>query len=309
MAMKILITEPEYFGAEAREILAKQGRVVAKRLTRDALEKRIPEFDAIIVRIETRLDSELLSKAKRLKVIGSTTTGMDHIDESYAKSHGISIINLHGTHTIPTAEHALALMLSLSRKIPWAHAALSRGEWKRYKYIGMQLNGRTLGVIGLGRIGKQVAEYAKALGMHIIAYDPYVKSEEIKMVSLDTILKEADVITIHSALLDETRGMIGAKEFAMMKKNAILVNTARGEIIDQHALADALSKGIIAGAAVDVFPKEPMEESNVLRAYAKKHKNLIITPHISASTDTAVMSAGIEIATKVAEALKSYNKS
>lgn len=304
--VKILITEPEYFGAEARKILSRHGTVVAKRLTREELEKRIPEFDAIVVRIETNLDSKILSKAKRLRVIGSATTGLNHIDLRYVKEHGITLINLHGTHTVPTAEHTLALMLSLCRKIPWAHVALSNGEWKRYRFIGMQLSGRTLGIIGLGRIGSQVAVYAKALGMQVIAYDPYAKPREIKLVSLKALLKEADVVTIHAALTDETMGMVSTRELHAMKKNALLINTARGEIVDQRALLKALGRGIIAGAAEDVFPTEPMEDKDALQAYARSHKNLIITPHIAASADTAVYLAGIEIATKVSEALRLY---
>lgn len=308
--MRILVTEPEYFDDEAMKVLSRSGTVVAKRLTYNELSNKISEFDAILVRIETRLDRAMLRKAKKLRVIGSATTGLNHIDVKYALEHGIKIISLHGTHTVPTAEHALALMLSLCRKIPWAHAALLRGEWKRYRFIGTQLSGKTLGIIGFGRIGSQVAKYAESLGMHVIFYDPYVKPRQgkIRSVPLRKLLAESDIITIHAELTKETRNMIGAAEFRAMKRSAFLVNTARGEIVDQQALIRALQKREIAGAAEDVFPKEPMEGRSRLRAYARTHGNLIITPHISASADDAVHAAGVEIAEKVCKALPLPNK-
>ncbi len=300
--IKILITEPEYFDKDARSILSKRGKVIVKHLSRNELTKQIPEIDAILVRIETHLDRTMLGKAKRLRVIGSATTGLNHIDVSYARSRKIRIFNLHGTHTIPTAEHTFALILSLCRKIPWAYAALARGEWKRYRFIGTELKGRTLGIIGYGRIGSRVAVYAKAFGMKVIAYDPYVDTKEVSMVSLHTLLRNSDIVTVHATLTEQTENMIGSREFGMMKKSAFFLNTARGEIVDQHALLDALKRHRIAGAAEDVFPKEPLGSSPIER-YARKANNLIITPHIAASTDIAVHEAGIEIAKEVADAL------
>ena len=308
--MKILVTEPEYFDDKAIRMLSRQGTVVAKRLTYKELSNIISEVDAILVRIETYLDRAMLRRAKKLRVIGSATTGLNHIDVKYALEHGIEVISLHGTHTVPTAEHTLALMLSLCRKIPWAHAALLRGEWQRYRFIGTQLSGKTLGIIGFGRIGSQVAKYAESLGMHVIFYDPYVKPKSGKAISvpLRRLLAGSDIITIHAALTKETRNMISAAEFRAMKRSALLVNTARGEIVDQEALISALANHKIAGAAEDVFPKEPMEGRGRLQAYAKTHGNLIITPHISASADDAVHAAGVEIAGKVCKVLSHQKK-
>ncbi len=308
MMNRILVTEPEYFDREAISILSKSGQVIARRLDRRELARIIPKIDAIVVRVETHLDSELLRKAKKLKVIGSATTGLNHIDMGHAKRLGIRVVNLHGTHTEATAEFTIALLLALTRKIPWAYSSLDRGEWKRYRFIGTDLYGKTLGILGLGRIGKRVARYAKAFGMEVIAYDPYVSSRSVKMVnSLGALLGRSDVITIHTMLTEETREMTSGKEFRLMKRRPFLINTARGDIVDQDALLAALRSGRIRGAAEDVFPNEPIaDKRDRLLAYARNNQNLIVTPHLGASTREAVHSAGIEIARKVSDALKTW---
>lgn len=296
----ILVTEPEYFAGKAMKILKSAGKVTAVRVNRKRLEKIIGNFDVIVVRIETHLDKELLSMAKKLKLIGSTTTGLDHIDAEYAKAHGIEIVYLHGEHTTPTAEHTFALILSLSRKIPWAYDSLRQANWKRYNFIGIQLEGRVLGVIGFGRIGIRVSEYAKAFGMRVIAFDPYAKPGPVKLVSLPELLKKADIVTVHAVLTKQTRKMISYRQFGMMKRNALVINTARADIVDNKALLQALSKGIIYGAALDVFHREPLEDkTDPIIKYAKANHNLIITPHIGASTYDAVEKAGVEIATEI----------
>ncbi len=303
--MKILITEPEYFDSDAACILKSAGKVTAKRLTGAELESAIKNFDVVVVRVETHLDRRVLSRAKRLKIIGSATTGLNHIDTAYARRAGIKVISLHGTHTVPTAEHTFALMLSLARKIPWAFESLERGSWHRYRFIGEQLQGKTLGVIGLGRIGMQVARYARAFGMTVVYFDPYVDFRGFRRVSLNNLLASSDIVTIHAMLTNETRRMIGYRELKRMKKSALLINTARGEIADDNSLIRALKGGIIAGAALDVFPDEPVPDARYpIIAYARRSRNLIVTPHIAASTKEAVHEAGLEIARKVAREIR-----
>jgi D-3-phosphoglycerate dehydrogenase len=298
--LKILILEPEYFDSYAVKALESVGKVTAKRMDRKELMASIGEFDILVVRIETRLDAFMLSKAKKLKLIGSATTSLNHIDLGYAKDHGIKVLNLHGTHTIPTAEHALSLTLSLARNIPWAYESIREGKWERHKFIGIGLDGKTIGIVGLGRIGKRVATYAKSLGMNVIYYDPYVNSRIAQKTSLNSLLKKSDIISIHAALTDETLMMIGKKEFSNMKENALVINTARGLIIDNDALIKALKSKSIAGAAIDVFPNEPVSHmEKELLDYSKSAANLLLTPHLGASTREALHAAGMDIAKQI----------
>lgn len=303
---KILVLEPEYFDKEVIKLLGKVGKVNVKRLTRRQLEAEIVDTDVLVVRIEDHIDKNILSRAKKLKVIGSATTGLDHIDVKYAKSKGIEIISLHGTHTVPAAEHTLALMLSLARKIPWAHRSMSHGHWRRHRFIGMQMEGKTLGIVGLGRIGSRVAGYANALGMHVLYDDPSTPSSKLgTKVSLEKLLKNSDIVSLNDSLTNTSLHEIGYREFKMMKKSALLVNTARAEVIDHGALLKALENGVISGAAVDVFPKEPLHDKNApIVKYARTHSNLILTPHIAATTVDAVHEAGMEIAKGIAKYLK-----
>ena len=299
---RILVTEPEYFDEDAIKELKKSGELIIKRLSRKQLEKIIPSIDVLVVRIETKVDKALLRKAKRLKVIGSATTGLDHIDMDLAKRMGIKVISLHGIHTIPTAEHTMALMISLCRNIPWAHASLSKGVWQRYRFIGNELDGKTLGIIGLGRIGKQVAKYATGLGMNVIYYDPYVSGNSIahKLSSLQKLLGAADIVSVHASLTKETEDLIGAKELRQMKKSSLLINTARGRIVNYTALLEALGKHKISGAAIDVFPNEPLANpKDQVIAYARAHQNLLVTPHLGGSTREAIHRAGLEVSTKI----------
>ncbi len=302
---EILVTEPEYLDNDAIEALEKIGHVTAKRMPRAELERIIPQIDVLFIRVDTKVDAALMEKAKNLKIVGSVTTGLNHVDLDYAAKHGIKVVNLHGTHTISTAQHAFALLLSLCRNIPWAYDNLRAGRWERYKFIGTELEGKTLGIIGVGRIGSQVATYAKTFGMKTVAYDPYAKPGEVPLVgSVDELLKQADVVTIHAMLTNETRGLIGAKQLAEMKKGALLINTARAEIVDQAALLQALDSGQLGGAAFDVFIKEPVEsKEDPMVKYAIDHKNLIITPHIGASTKEAAHAACLEIAGSIEKEL------
>ncbi len=301
----ILITEPEYFDWEAIEILKSVGSVTTKRLTKQELTKEIENIDVLVCRIETQVDKTVLDAAKKLKIIGSATTGLNHIDVEYAKQKGVKIINLSGTHTTSTAEYTFSLILTLAKRIPWAFESLRNGKWERHKFFGHTLHGKTLGIIGYGKIGRQVAEFAKAFGMNIIAFDPYVKSADIRLVSLEDLLKESDVVTIHAMLTKETENLIGEEQFKLMKKDAILVNAARGQIVNSAALINALKNGLILGAAQDVFTEEPLPPTDQLIKYAKDHNNLLITPHIAATTYEASHEAGLEIATRITQELKS----
>lgn len=295
---KVLVTEPEYFGEDSIKILKKIGRVRAERLTPKQLSQEIRDIDVLIVRIETHLDKTLLGKAKKLKVIGSATTGLDHIDVECAKKLGIEVINLHGTHTVSTAEHTFALMLSLARKIPWAFESIKEGKWQRYKFFGTQLEGKTLGIVGLGRIGSKVASYASSFGMRVVAYDPYVSSPNVRMVSLNELLKSSDVITVNALLTKETENLISYNQFKLAKKGALMINTSRGRIVNEKALLASLKSKRLGGAALDVYDEEP-RVSSIMLAYAVKNENLLLTPHLGASTNEAIRMAGVEIATNV----------
>jgi D-3-phosphoglycerate dehydrogenase len=304
--LHILVNNPEYFDEEAMKILNSIGNVTAKNMTNKELLKKINLFDILVIRVDTKLTKEILDKATNLKLIGSATTGLNHIDINYAKKKKIKILNLHGTHTLPTAQHTIALMLSLSRNIPWAFESLKNGKWERYRFIGTQLDEKTLGIIGLGRIGSQVAKYAKAFGMNVIAYDPFIKkNKSVSLVSLNTLLKTSDIISLHPMLTESSRNMLQLKQLKLMKRTAFLINTSRGEVINSKDLLVALKKHVISGAALDVFPEEPfLKKGNRFVSYAQKNKNLIITPHIGASTKEAVHMAGFEIAMKIKKELK-----
>ncbi|MDE1865368.1 MAG: hydroxyacid dehydrogenase [Candidatus Micrarchaeota archaeon] len=300
----ILIANPEYFDEQAVKILKSAGDVTARTMSRSELERSIHKFDAIVLRVDTKLDRKLLSRAKRLKVIGSATTGLGHIDTEYAAKHGIKIIGLHGAHTTSTAEHTMALMLSLARKVPWAFESMKQGRWKRAMFIGAQLEGRTLGIIGVGRIGSRVAEHARGFGMKVMGYDPYASPKGVRMVNLERLLKDSDIVTLHPVLTGETRHMISLRQLRMMKRTALLVNTSRGEVVNSRDLIHALKSGIIAGAALDVFPEEPLTGiGNMFAREARRLDTLIITPHLGASTREAIHRAGAEIAAKVGKAL------
>ncbi len=306
--MNILVASPEYFPEEILAELKKFANVEPKKLSREELLNEIEKYDAVLTRVDVKFDREILEKATKLKVIGSATTGLDHIDAAYANSKGIKIINLSGAHTVPTAEYTFSLILSLARKIPWAFDSLKSGKWERHKFFGMEFEGRTLGVVGFGKIGSRIARYAKSFGMNIIVYDPYINkdlADEVgaKVTTLDDVLKNSDIITIHAFLSPETKKMINSDAFSKMKSTALIINVARGEIIDEDSLIEALSERKIAGAALDVYPEEPLPKNSKLIEYANSRDNLLITPHIAASTRDSVYEAAEEIVQKVKEFL------
>jgi len=300
--MKILITAPKYFDNEVVNIFKQIGEVTIK----EDLDN-IAEYDVIVIRVNTKVDKNFLDKAMNLKVIGSATIGLDHIDVDYAKEKAIEIISLQGANTSPTAEHVFALLLSLVRKVNSAQISLINGGWNREMFFGTQLEGKKLGIVGYGRIGQHVGKIAKGFGMELLAYDPYLpddKFSDAKKMELDELLQEADFVTLHMFLSDETSGMFNINKFKLMKKESFLINCSRGAVINDNDLVKALKQKIISGAGLDVFCEEPLPEDNILFKYAKKHDNLILTPHLGALTKEAVHEAGVSIAEKIKKFLE-----
>ncbi len=270
---------------------------------RPALLAELHDADAILVRSATKVDAEVIAAAPVLKVIARAGVGLDNIDVKAATAAGVMVVNAPTSNIISAAELTVGHILSLARHIPAAHAALAQGEWKRSAYTGVELYEKTVGIIGLGRIGALIAARLQAFGTEVIAYDPYITAARaqqlgVQTVSLDELLERSDFITIHMPKTPETTGMIGAEQLARMKRTAYVVNVARGGLIDEDALHDALVNHTIAGAAVDVFVSEPPHESPLLGL-----PNIVVTPHLGASTDEAQEKAGVSVAKSVRLAL------
>ncbi|MBA5941807.1 MAG: phosphoglycerate dehydrogenase [Methanophagales archaeon] len=277
-------------------------------LSKADLKERIADYDAIAIRSGTRLTTEIIEAGStgRLKVIGRAGVGLDNIAVETATDKGILVVNAPDANTISVAEHTIALLLSLSRKIPAANLSLKSGDWNRKEYKGVEVNGKVLCIIGLGRVGSEVAKRAKGLGMKIIAYDPFISVDKAKelgitLASLNKSIQAADFITIHTPLTKDTLNLISTKEFAMMKDGVRLINCARGGIVDEKALKDAIKGGKVAGAALDVFVHEPPlpEERDLLEL-----AEVIVTPHLGAYTTEAQDAAGVEIADDLIAALQ-----
>ena len=299
--MKILITDG--LEAEAIASLRKAHQVEVAELDAKALLEQIPAYQGLIVRGRTKVTKEVLAKAASLKVVGRAGVGVDNIDVAEATGRKILVVNAPTASTVSVAELALGHMVSWSRFLPQADKSIKEGRWEKKSFEGHEIYGKTLGLIGSGRIGAEVAKRAQAFGMTVIAFDPYLPPEVAQKISValmekEAVLRASDFLSIHAALTPETRGMIGAKELAMMKKTAVLVNCARGEIVQETALADALKNGTIAGAALDVFEKEPPAGSPLLSA-----PHVVFTPHLGASTHEAQTRAGAIIADQVMKAL------
>ncbi|MFZ0627236.1 MAG: hydroxyacid dehydrogenase [Acidimicrobiia bacterium] len=258
----------------------------------------------LIVRSATKVDARMIAGAPELRVIGRAGVGVDNIDLSAATERGIAVMNAPGGNTVSAAELTLALLLSVARRVPEADRSIRAGKWERSRFQGVELRGRTLGVIGAGRIGGAVAERCRAFGMKVIAYDPYLQpgdSRDLRVgfVGLDELLATADVISLHVPLTEETKGLIGAVAISKMKKRAFVLNASRGGVVDEGALAVALTEGKIAGAALDVYESEPLSaESPLLQA-----PNLVLTPHLGASTKEAQVQVALEVATSIRSAL------
>jgi D-3-phosphoglycerate dehydrogenase len=263
----------------------------------------IGSFDAVVVRSATKLDAALLEHAERLKVIGRAGVGVDNVDVDAATRRGIVVANAAESTVVSAAEHAIALLLALARNVPQAHATLKAGTWDRRRFVGVELHGKTLGVVGFGRIGHQVARRALGLGMRVIGYDPFVTPERFRELgveptsSLEDLYGEADVITLHVPLSDRTRGLLDADAFSRMRDGVRIVNAARGGLVDEQALADAIASGKVAGAALDVFSDEPYSGPLL------DLEQVVVTPHLAGSTAEAQDRAGVVIAEQVAAAL------
>ncbi|HZQ90125.1 MAG TPA: phosphoglycerate dehydrogenase [Gaiellaceae bacterium] len=268
------------------------------------LEDIVHRYDAIVVRSATKLTADVIERATNLKVIGRAGVGVDNVDVEAATRRGIVVANAPESTVVSAAEHTIGLLVALARNIPQAHAALKQARWERKAYGGIELAGKTLGVLGFGRIGQQVARRALGLGMHVVAYDPYVATErfrELGVERLETtgeVYDVAEFVTLHLPLTDETRKSIDAQAFARMRDGVRLVNAARGQLLDEAALLDALQSGKVAGAALDVFSSEPYSGPLL------ELDNVVVTPHLAASTDEAQDRAGVIVAEQVAAALE-----
>ncbi|MBU3933993.1 MAG: phosphoglycerate dehydrogenase [Candidatus Omnitrophica bacterium] len=302
--MKVLVSDK--LAPEGLAILKKEKAVqvdVKTGLTPGELKKIIRDYDGLIVRSGTKVTKEIIAAAKRLKIIGRAGAGLDNVDVEAASRKGIVVMNAPGANTISTAEHTMSMILALSRNIPQAYLSLKNELWERKKFMGVEIYGKILGIIGLGRIGVEVAKRAMSFGMKVVAHDPYLSLDKVKMlkiesVSLKELFKRADYISVHTPLTEETRHLISDKEIALMKKGVRLINCARGGIIDERALIKGLKSGRIAGCALDVFEKEPPLGSPLL-----KLDNVVTTPHLGASTEEAQVNVAIDIARQMGNGL------
>jgi len=268
------------------------------------LERRIGGYEGILIRSATKMTAELIEKAERLQVIGRAGVGVDNVDVQAATKRGIVVANAPQSNVVTAAEHTMALLLALARNVPQAHASLIEGKWDRSKYSGVELYEKTLGILGFGRIGQLVAQRARGFGMRVLAFDPFVSAERYRELGVDKaahaeeIYAQADFLTIHLPKTSETEGFLGAEAFAKMRPGVRVLNVARGGLIDEAALKDALDSGRVAGAALDVYPSEPMTESPLFGL-----TNVVVTPHLGASTAEATDRAGYQSAEQVVAAL------
>src|SRR5687768_8642465 len=285
--------------------LRSAGFNVEKRvgLARAELVEALKGSDGLIVRSETKVTADLLEEATSLRVIGRAGVGVDNIDVPAATLRGVVVMNAPDGNTITTAEHTMALLIALARRVPQANSSLRSGRWERKNFIGVELQGKTLGVLGLGRIGRTVASRANAFGMKIVAFDPFIAPDQardlgIEVVPFDEVLARADFLTVHTPLTAETRAMVDREAFAKMKKGVRVINCARGGLIDEDALYEAIKSGIVAGAALDVFVQEPPPSDHPLLLLDE----IVVTPHLGASTTEAQEG----VAFTVAEQMRDY---
>jgi D-3-phosphoglycerate dehydrogenase len=271
---------------------------------RAALLPALADVDAVLVRSATKIDAEALTAGRRLKVVARAGVGLDNVDVPAATARGVMVVNAPTSNIVSAAEQAIALLLACARNTAPANAALKNGQWKRSKYTGVEIADKTVGIVGLGRIGVLFAQRISAFGTRLIAYDPYVKPARaaqigVRLVSLEELLAESDFISIHLPKTAETKGLIGAKELRLVKPSVRIVNAARGGLIDEQALADAVGEGRVAGAGIDVFSTEPCTESPLFA-----HENIVVAPHLGASTVEAQDKAGLSVARSVKLALQ-----
>ncbi|UCG93207.1 MAG: 3-phosphoglycerate dehydrogenase [candidate division WOR-3 bacterium] len=298
--MKVLISDP--IAKEGIEILKNAGIEAVEKtgLSPEELAKVIPGFDGIIVRSATKVTKEVIEAGKDLKVIGRAGIGLDNIDRETAKTKNIKVVNTPTATSISVAELALGMMFGAARMVPQATASTKAGKWEKKKFKGFELYGKKLGIIGIGRIGTELAKRAKALGMEVMAYDPYVKTHEhAKIVDLDTLLKESDYISLHIPKTKETAHILNKTAFEKMKEGIVIINCARGGVVDEDSLYDAITSGKVRVAAMDVYEVEPAKEHKLFGL-----EQVIVTPHIGAQTAEGQKRAGTQIAELVRDALK-----
>jgi D-3-phosphoglycerate dehydrogenase len=296
--MKILVADP--IAEEGIQFLRSRAQVDVKtKLELEQLKATIGDYDALIVRSQTKVGAEVIRSGKNLKVIGRAGVGIDNIDVDAATRNGIVVVNAPTGNIIAAAEHTIALMLALARNVPQANSHLKSGQWRRDQFIGTEIRNKTLGIIGLGNVGSEVAKRVQAFEMRVVGHDPFVSKDyahnlKVELMSMDELLKEADFITLHVPLTATTNKLIGGRELAELKPTARIINCARGGVIDEEALLDAIKAGKIAGAAFDVFDHEPLTDSPLFR-----EDKIIVTPHLGASTVEAQTSVARDVATEV----------
>lgn len=304
MTYNILVSDP--LSAEGLQLLEQRNDVhvdINTGLSEDELIAIINDYDALIVRSQTQVTAKLIESCQRLKVVGRAGVGVDNIDITAATTKGIVVLNAPDGNTISTAEHTISMLLSLARNIPQAHYKLKNHVWDRKSFVGVELNEKTLGIVGLGRIGTEVAKRAKGLNMSVIAYDPFLTEEKadklgIQYATLDQVIAHADFITVHTPLLKETRHFINTDAFQRMKKGVYILNCARGGIIDEEALYEAIINKKVAGAALDVFEEEPATHHKLLEL-----DEVVATPHLGASTTEAQLQVAIDVCQQVLNVL------
>jgi len=301
--MKVLVADP--ISDEGIDILRSYAQVDVKPgLKPEEIISTIGDYEVLIVRSQTQVSAKVIEAGEKLQVIARAGVGVDNIDVEEATRRGIVVVNAPTGNTISAAEHAIALILSLARHIPQANAVLKSGAWRRSDFMGTEVRNKTLGIIGLGNVGSEVARRARGLEMRLIAHDPFISVDyasnlQVELLSLEQLLKQSDFITLHLPLTESTRALIDAKELALVKPTVHIVNTARGGLIDEEVLAIAVSEKRIAGAAIDVFPKEPTTESALF-----EYDNIIVTPHLGASTTEAQAMAATDIAKQIVDVFK-----
>ena len=308
--IRILNAEPLMYSEQARAALRSIGELVEEPLERAGLLACISNFDVLIVRLGHQIDREILDAGERLKAIVTATTGLDHIDLAYAEQKGIRVLSLRGEteflRTVSaTAEHTWALLLALLRRIPSAFSSVRAGQWERDRFRGNELDGKCLGLVGLGRIGQKVSRYGLAFGMRVSAYDPYGADwvdNVFRCGSLPELLGNSDVLSIHVPLNQETTGLIGMSEFGLLPLGSILLNTSRAEVVDETALLKSLENDALAGAALDFIPEERDAQKRLaspLLEYACRFDNLLITPHLGGATFESMEKTEIFMARKL----------
>ncbi|GAB7386227.1 phosphoglycerate dehydrogenase [Bacillaceae bacterium] len=302
---KVLISDPLSDHGIQKLLEAEDVQVDKKiGLPEEELIRIIPEYDALLVRSQTKVTAAVIEAARNLKVIGRAGVGVDNIDLAAATKKGIVVVNAPDGNTISTAEHSFAMIMAVARNIPQAHKSTTNGEWNRKAFLGVELNNKTLGIIGLGRIGSEVAKRAKAFNMKIIAFDPFLTEERAKKLGVENgtvedVITKADFITVHTPLTKETKHLISDREFAMMKPGVRIINCARGGIIDEKALYRAITEGKVAGAALDVFEQEPPVDNPLLTL-----PQVVVTPHLGASTVEAQENVAIDVSEEVLNVLR-----